>query len=70
MNANRKFEAIIDYLLKSESAILTAHDALGVPLEDLIDSAVRKALSVSAADASSQLRLVFERANRGKTDRA
>ena len=49
-----KLDRLLDAIAKAGTTILAAHNSLGIPLEDLVCSAVRKAASKRVIDATQQ----------------
>lgn len=57
--SEQRYSRVLQYLSENESTILAAHEALGIPMEDLIAGAARRALTVRASEAGTQLNLTF-----------
>lgn len=59
LETQKRIYGVLDVLNGQSTAIISAHCDLGIPLEDAICAAVRKALSAKASDGNAQLNLIF-----------
>jgi hypothetical protein len=54
-----RMSRVLDYLVGRSDQIAAAHVDLGIPLEDAICAAVRKAMTTPASAGDAQLNLAF-----------
>jgi hypothetical protein len=55
-----RLEGALDYMANNIDALVEAHQLFGIPLEDLLAGAARRALTARASDGIGQLNLIYK----------
>lgn len=60
VKADQQIDSALSYLTKRMPLIVEVHDQLGIPLDDLMCSAIRRAFALRAIKCPEQLKLFGE----------